>query len=287
MATTIKMNSSHEIPKLAFGTWQVDPKDVGTALKGAIEAGYRHIDCAHIYGNEEAVGAALADIFKSGVVKREDLFITSKLWATQWGDVAAACAKTLSDLQLEYLDLYLIHTACCLPTSKPTVPYHKVWAQMEDLVRAGKSKSIGVSNWSCLQILDLLAYATIPCSANQIEIHPSFPCAKLAKFLQERGIVVEAYCPLGFGRHDSQQPAVIAAAEKHSVTPQQVLLRWSFQKGYVAITKSVNPERLRSNIAITNFELTAEEMAAIDAVPADPQGKICDHATEFGAPLYD
>lgn len=293
---SVKLNNGTEMPNVAFGFWEIPGDKCAEALKGAIEAGYRCLDFAAIYGNEANIGEALSEILASGKVKREELYIVSKLWASDWHQVEAACTKSLTELKLDYLDLYLVHSSVGVDTAagldakrrkiRPKKPFHVLWQDMEALVKAGKTKSIGVSNWSCLQVADALNYATIPPAVNQLEIHPTYSSEALAQWCLSEGVAVMGYCTLGAGKPDLTLEPVVKAAARLNVSPAQVLMRWSLQKGYVPVTKSVNPERMRSNRAL-EFELSAEEVAALDGFDGGLAMKICNHAGEFGLPVYN
>jgi len=292
----VKLNDGTSMPTPAFGFWNIPAEQCALALEGAIDAGYKCLDFAAIYGNEAAIGPTLSKIFKSGKAKREDLYIVSKLWATDWHQVDKACAKTLSDLQLDYLDMYLVHTAVgvekgVLDTKRrkvrPRIANYEMWANMEELVKAGKTKSIGVSNWSCLQLADAFSYAKIPPAVNQLEIHPTFSSANLAQWCLSVDIAVMGYCTLGSGKMaDMTLDVVKKASERLKATPPQVLMKWSTQKGYIPITKSVTPARIKSNKELA-FELNEEEMKALDGCDGGMPMKVCDHSGEFGLPLYD
>jgi len=293
---SVKLNDGTSMPTPAFGFWNIPADQCALALEGAIDAGYRCLDFAHIYGNEAAIGEALSKILASGKVKREELYIVSKLWATDWHQVVAACDKTLSALKLEYLNMYLVHTPVGVDQAagldakrrkiRPRIPNYEMWANMEGLVKAGKTKSIGVSNWSTLQLADAFSYAKIPPAVNQLEIHPTYSSEKLAQWCLSVDIAVMGYCTLGPGKPDMTMACVTAAAERLSVSPAQVLMKWSTQKGYVPITKSVTAERIKSNRAL-EFELTAEEMKALDSCDGGLPMKVCNHEGEFGLPIYD
>jgi len=292
---SVKLNNGTTMPSVAFGFWEIPGDKCAQALKDAIDAGYRCLDFASIYGNEADIGVCLSEILASGKVKREDLYIVSKLWASDWHQVDAACAKSLKDLKLEYLDLYLVHSAVGVDKAagldakkrkiRPKKPFHMLWKDMEALVASGKTKSIGVSNWSCLQVADALNYATIPPAVNQLEVHPTYGSEELAQWCLSEGLVVMGYCTLGAGKPDLTVKPVTAAAERLGVSPAQVLMKWSVQKGYVPVTKSLKPDRMKSNKTL-DFELSAEEVKAMDACEGGLAMKVCNHAGEFGLPLY-
>jgi len=292
---SVKLNSGHTMPSVAFGFWQVPGEKCAEVLEKAIEAGYRCLDFAAVYGNEAQIGVALAQLIAAGKVKREELFIVSKLWASDWHQVATACSKSLQDLQLEYFDLYLVHSAVGVDATagldskrrkvRSKVPCHVLWKDMESLVSSGKSKSIGVSNWSSLQIADALNYAAILPAMNQLEIHPTYSSEALAQWCLSEEIMVMSYCTLGSGKPDLTLPSVTAASKRLGVTPAQVLMKWSMQKGYIPVTKSLNEDRMKTNRSL-DFELTAEEVHALDGCDGGLDMKICNHAGEFGLPLY-
>jgi len=268
----------------------------GDAVKAAIEVGYRHIDCAAVYGNEKEVGAALKECVDSGLVKREELFVTSKLWNTDHHRVEEACRQTLEDLQLEYLDLYLVHfplafdgkpgreapgfeagedgRAKMMPKS-----LQDTWRDMEALVGAGLSRSIGVSNYEFLTFNDCLAYAKIKPACNQIEAHPYYAVDWFVQYCVSKGVAVVAHTPLGGAKANAEwrgggaspldDDVIKAAAAKHGVTPAQVCLRWALQRGTQVIPKSTKRHRLEENFDVFGFELTGEEVAAITAQDKD------------------
>lgn len=291
----VTLSSGGHMPGVAFGFWQVPAEECAAVLEAAVDAGYRCLDFAAIYGNEAEIGRALAKILASGKVKREELFIVSKLWASDWHQVDAACSKSLKDLQLDYLDLYLVHSAVGVDVAagldakrrkiRAKVPCHELWRDMEGLVKSGKARSIGVSNWSCLQLADALNYATIKPSVNQIEVHPTYPCVELTDWCLSEGIAIMGYCTLGSGKPDLTLPAVTKPAERLGVSPAQVVMRWSSQRGVVPVTRSSNPARMRANLAL-DFELTPEEIHAINACDGGLAMKICNHSGEFALPLY-
>lgn len=276
------------MPALGLGTWKSEPGVVGEAVNVALELGYRHIDCAAIYGNQAEIGAALADALAAGLVHRSDLWITSKLWNNSHGQaqVIPALQKTLADLRLDYLDLYLIHWPVPL---KPEVglpqtgadfislvdqPLADTWAGMQAAQAQGLCRHIGVSNFSVAKLQSLQAVAGTPPEMNQIELHPYLQQPQMLAFCQEAEILVTAYSPLG----SQDRPALLkmpdepvllddsqiaAIASDHTCTPAQILLAWALQRGTAVIPKSVNRGRLQENLDAAQLTLTDAEMAAI------------------------
>lgn len=270
------------IPSIGLGTWKAEPGVVSEAVIHAIsDFGYRHIDCAKVYRNEHEIGHALQRVITQGTVDREELFITSKLWNTDHhpDDVERACRKTLSDLQLEQLDLYLMHWGTAFAPSADlypqqdgmtvlgSTPLHKTWEAMEQLVKKGLVKNIGVANFSAPLLRDLLNYASIAPVVNQIEIHPYLPQFALVDFCRQQSVIVTAYSPLGSSKDSLKKPltdeVVTGLASEYGKSPAQILLRWLFQRQIVSIPKSTNPLRLKENMSIFDFELSPESMAKI------------------------
>jgi diketogulonate reductase-like aldo/keto reductase len=255
---TVKLNNGIEMPILGFGVFQVtDLKECENGVIDAIETGYRLIDTAASYMNETAVGNAI----KNSGVNREDLFITTKLWVqdTSYEKTKAAFEKSLNKLQLDYLDLYLIH--------QPYGDVHGSWRAMEELYKAGKIKAIGISNFQPDRVMDMIMFNEIVPAVNQVETHPFNQQIETQKFLTENKVQIESWGPFAEGRHNLfQNELLLSIATKYKKSVAQVVLRWLTQRGVVAIPKSVKKERIRENFNIFDFELTAEDMEAIKAL---------------------
>ncbi|QES44828.1 oxidoreductase [Streptomyces venezuelae] len=258
----ITLNNGVEMPQLGFGVWQVPDDEAEKAVATALEAGYRSIDTAAIYGNEEGTGKAIA---ASGVA-REDLFVTTKLWNSDQGYDATLRAfdTSLEKLGLDYVDLYLIHWP--VPSKDAYVDTYKAF---EKIHADGRAKSIGVSNFLPEHLKRLLGETSIIPAVNQIELHPHLQQHASREFHAEQGIATEAWSPLGSGKGLLEVPAIIAIAQKHGRSPAQIVLRWHIQLGNVVIPKSVTPSRIKENIDVFGFELDPEDMAAISALNED------------------
>lgn len=252
---TVKLNNGVEIPILGFGVFQItDLVECERSVVDAIQTGYSHIDTAASYMNEEAVGRGI----KQSGVAREKLFITTKLWIQSNGyeGTRKAFENSLKRLQLDYVDLYLIH--------QPFGDVYGEWRAMEDLYQQGKIRAIGVSNFQPDRIMDLMIHNKITPAVNQIEVNPFQQQLDTQKFLQDNSVQVEAWAPFAEGKNNIFQNAVllsIAAQHKKSVT--QVILRWLVQRGIIALAKSTRKERMIENISVFDFELSAEEVTAI------------------------
>ncbi|XP_070764351.1 aldo-keto reductase family 1 member A1-B [Enoplosus armatus] len=282
------LNTGRKMPLLGLGTWKSEPGKVKQAVVWALEAGYHHIDCAAIYGNEVEIGEALQETLGPGkALRREDVFITSKLWNNQHHaeDVKPALLKTLKDLKLEYLDLYLIHWPYAFQRGDVPFPkkedgtllyddidYKVTWAAMEKLVGEGLVRSIGLSNFNSRQIDDILSVASIKPTVLQVESHPYLAQVELLAHCRDRGLVMTAYSPLGsadrFWKDPNepvllQDPVIATLAEKYKKSPAQIILRWHTQRGVVTIPKSVTESRIKENIQVFDFTLDAEEMKLI------------------------
>jgi diketogulonate reductase-like aldo/keto reductase len=312
------LHTGAKMPAVGLGTWKSPPEAVGKAVKYALgEAGYSHIDCAAIYRNEKEIGSAFKHIFGSGIRKREEVFVTSKLWN---GDhprerVRKACGTTLTDLNLDYLDLYLMHWGIAIPQhdGPPTnphgrwteqhdahgilitekVPIRETWEAMEELVRAGLVRAIGVANFTAPMLNDLFSYASIRPAVNQIELHPYLQQLRLVEFCQHQGMVVTGYAPLGSpGNYREkgfpiiiEDKAITDIAAAHGKTPAKVLIRWGLQRGTVVIPKSVTPARIRENIGVFDFDLSEEDMQAIATL--DRKLRFVDPYAWWGIPYFN
>ena len=291
----VKFYNASEIPAVGLGTFGSDhysPVRVAEAVKEAILLGYRHIDCASVYGNEKEIGAALRELFVSGLVKREDLWITSKVWNNKHGDVMGSCRQSLTDLGLDYLDLYLIHwpfpnhhsTGVSVDSRDPhAVPYihenyMKTWRQMEELQDRGLVRNIGTSNMTMAKMKLLLRDCRIKPVVNEMEMHPHFQQPGLFHYLNENGIKAIGFCPIGSpGRPERDKtpedtdpvndPVIKDIANAHGVHPAVICIKWAVQNGQIPIPFSVKPEQFVSNLRCTTEDpLTAKEMQRIRAV---------------------
>ncbi|MEU8690625.1 aldo/keto reductase [Streptomyces sp. NPDC048665] len=258
----IILNNGIEMPQLGFGVWQVPDDDAERAVTTALAAGYRSIDTAAIYGNEEGTGKALA---ASGV-PREELFVTTKLWNADQGYDATLRAfdTSLAKLGLDHVDLYLIHWP--LP-SRDT--YVDTYRALEKLYADKRVRAIGVSNFLPEHLERLIAETSVIPAVNQIELHPHLQQHAARAFHAEQGIATEAWSPLGQGKGLLEVPAIVAIAQKHGRTPAQVVLRWHVQLGTIVIPKSVTPSRIKENIEVFDFSLDDEDLAAISALNED------------------
>ncbi|XP_071089915.1 1,5-anhydro-D-fructose reductase-like [Haliotis cracherodii] len=291
----LKFSNGKSMPVFGLGTWQSPKGEVAEAVKAAIAYGYRHIDCAWVYGNEAEVGQAIKAKIDDGTVKREDLFITTKLWNTFHRPdlVEGAMKDSLERLGLSYVDLYLIHwpvafkegTGEIMPRDADGIlilsdaDYLDTWKEMELLVEKGFTKSIGVSNFNSEQLQRLLQteglkYAPV---TNQVEINPYIPNNKLISFCREKGIAITAYSPLGSADHPAfrsdaafrrlfDEPSLQEIGKKYGKTVAQVVLRWGLQRDTIVIPKSVTPSRIKENFQVFDFQLTEEEMNVVSAL---------------------
>ncbi len=286
-----------KIPAVGLGTFgsdHVSPEDVAQAVRAAVAYGYRHVDCASVYGNEAEIGKVIEEILASGEIKREDLWITSKVWNDMHGDgdVLLSAAKTLKDLRLDYLDLFLVHwpfpnfhpPGCSVDSRSPDAKayihenYMKTWRQMERLVSAGLVRHIGTSNMTIPKLKLVLRDAVIKPVCNEMELHPHFQQPELFDFVVSNGIVPIGFSPIGSpGRPerdrtsedtvDIQDPVIIKIAENHGIHPALVCLKWAVQRGQIPIPFSTTPRNYKSNLkACTEDPLTDNEMAEIEKI---------------------
>lgn len=278
----VTLNTDYKMPVIGLGTWKSTEEKIYQAVRWAIKAGYQHVDCAAVYGNEETVGQALHDAVAEGDIERKNLFVTSKLWNTAHkpADVRPALEQSLKDLQTDYLDLYLIHWPIAedpLSGEALDIPQEETWAEMEKAQKDGLVRSIGVSNFTQTKLKDLMDKAEIMPAVNQVEIHPYLAQNDLVEFCRENQIVVTAYAPLGSGdRPDTMkeagEPSLLAdqvvadIAKKNSATPAQVLIAWGLTRGLVEIPKSVQFDRIEENLGALNVTLDDDDMKRLNAI---------------------
>ncbi len=257
---TLMLNNGQTIPQFGFGVFQIEPKDTAEATLAAFEAGYRHIDTAEMYQNEKEVGEALA---KSGI-DRGDIFVTSKLnnGFHRPDDARNAFAQTLEKLGTDYVDLFLIHWP--LPT-RYDGDFVQTWNTLEEFYRDGRARSIGVSNFTPHHLRRLHEESEIPPAVNQIEVHPYLTQEETRTFCGEHQIAIEAWSPIAQGKV-LDDPTIGEIAKRVAKTPAQVVLRWHIERGDIVFPKSVNPERMKENIAIFDFELSGADVEAISAL---------------------
>jgi alcohol dehydrogenase (NADP+) len=285
---TLSFANGDTMPMLGLGTWKSAPGEVYDAVKTALQAGYRHVDCAPIYGNEAEVGRALQESFDDGVVDRDDVWVTSKLWNDSHApeDVRPALEATLDDLNLDVLDLYLIHWPVAhkkgveMPQSPDELlslderPIRETWAAMQELVDAGLVRHIGVSNFSVPKLRSLIDAADHPPEMNQIELHPYLQQSEMLDFCDEAGVHLTAYSPLGSSDRPEamkienepslmSDPTVHDIADRYDASPAQVLISWALHRGTVVIPKSVTPAHIKDNLAAAELALTDADMDAL------------------------
>ncbi|MFF2272501.1 aldo/keto reductase [Agromyces sp. NPDC058136] len=268
----IQLNDGHSIPQLGFGVFKVDPAETERIVSEALEVGYRHLDTARIYGNEEGVGRAIA---ASGI-PREELFITTKLWNDDQGAQRTRDAfdASLERLGLEYVDLYLIHWP-----SPARDLYVESWREFAELRSSGRVRSIGVSNFLVPHLERLLEETEVVPAVDQIELHPAHQQPATAAFAEEHGIAIEAWGPLGQGKYPLfELPEVAEAAAAHGRTPAQVVIRWHLQRGHILFPKSSSRARMVENFEVFDFELSEGEMQAITAL--EREGRVSAHPDE-------
>ena len=287
----LPVDATNTIPVLGLGTWKSSPGEVAKAVSAAITMGYRHIDCASIYQNQKEIGTALAGALKAQQVNRDELWITSKLWnnAHAKKHVQPALERTLTDLQLDYLDLFLIHwpinfQANIVFPKKPeeflspeAIPIIETWQAMEKMVQKGLCRCIGVCNFNLSRLIALKAQASIQPVMNQIELHPLLQQQKMLEYCRQNGVLLTAYSPLGSGdrpaalKKDTEpslltQPIIVDIAQRREMSPAQVLLVWGLSRGTVVIPKSTNAARLQENFLAADRSLEATDLLAIDGL---------------------
>ncbi|KAJ3657756.1 hypothetical protein Zmor_009539 [Zophobas morio] len=286
MARVLKLNNGTQIPVVGLGTYKSPPGQVQQAVKDAVSVGYRHIDCAWFYENEAEVGEGLHAKIADGTIKRSDVFITSKIWNNHHAKekVVPMLKDSLSKLKLDYVDLYLVHwpmgfkeTAPSLPTDASgysDVDYLETWEGMEECVRLGLTKSIGLSNFNSEQVERVVTNCKIKPVVNQVEVNPNINQKKLIKFCKDRDIVVVGFCPLGRSNYAGRpgfpsptihDPEVIKMGEKYNKTAAQVVLNYLVSLGVVVIPKSVTKSRIEENFDIFDFSLDKNDVAYLDS----------------------
>jgi len=257
LTSTRKLNSGQEIPMLGLGVYQTPAGRVTQeAVKFALKTGYRHVDTASLYGNEEDVGRGVRD----GGVPREQVFVTTKLWNSDHGydSALSACDKSLRRLGLGYIDLYLIHWPV-------TELRGETWKALVELQRRGSCRAIGVSNYTVRHLQELLDSSEVTPAVNQVEFNPFLYQEDLLHFCNDKGIQLEAYSPLTRG-HKLRHPTVVDVAQRYSKSPAQVMIRWSLQHELVVIPKSARPERIRENSEVFDFEISSADMSRLDSL---------------------
>jgi alcohol dehydrogenase (NADP+) len=287
---TLSFANNDTIPALGLGTWKSTPGEVENAVIEAIKIGFRHIDCAAIYGNEKEIGRALKEVIDRGIVKREELFITSKLWNNMHGydDVEIAIKQSLADLQLEYLDLYLIHWPVAHKRdivnpkvasdfeSLTNVPLIETWEGMIKVKELGLCRHIGVSNFSISKLQSLLVNTRMKPEMNQVESHPYLHQKNLKTFCDLHEILFTAYSPLGSRDRENEHapdlfndPLIQKIALQKGISSAQVLIAWAINRDTVVIPKTVTPSRMTENFAAADIELTVDEMTSLNELNQD------------------
>ncbi|KAK6494842.1 aldo-keto reductase family 1 member A1-A-like [Huso huso] len=284
------LSTGQKMPLVGLGTWKSAPGEVKQAVLSALDSGYRHIDCAAAYGNEQEVGEALRERVGPGKpIKREHVFVTSKLWNTKHhpDDVEPACRKSLADLGLPFLDLYLMHWPMAFERGKVAMPrnadgtlryadtdYRDTWRAMEKLMDQGLVRAIGLSNFNARQTNDILGISKHKPVVNQVECHPHLTQKELLTHCRARGIMLTAYSPLGSPDRPwaspeeprlLDDPQIVALARRYGKTPAQVIIRWQVQRGVVCIPKSTTPSRIKENIQVFDFTLSEEDVKLIES----------------------
>lgn len=269
----LQLNDATSIPQLGYGLHRVDPARAEELTLAALEAGYRHLDTAFIYGNEEGVGRAIA---ASGI-PRDELYVTTKLWNDRHRDADAALGESLERLGLDHVDMYLIHWP--VPSQGAYVDAWKTMIQLRD---KGLTTSIGVSNFLPAHIDDLEMATDVTPAVNQVELHPLFQRWKELDAMRVHGVAIEGWAPLGGGELDLEDyPEITDAAEAHGKTPAQVVLRWHIQNKVIVFPKTTSPARMAENLDVFDFELTQDEMAALISLDEEEFGRIGPHPADY------
>lgn len=257
-APQLKLNNGVKIPQIGFGTWKMRWGHTAyKAVHWALEAGYRHIDTAHIYGNEAGVGRAIRD---SGL-KREEVFVTTKLFNTQHHNPQKAIDGSLAKLGVDYVDLYLMHW----PVARVR---NQTWQKMTEFLKTGKAKAIGVSNFTIRHLEELLNQTDVVPAVNQVEFHPFLYQKELLEYCEAKGVILEAYSPLTHGQ-ELDNPLITKVAKKYKKSNAQIMIRWSLQLGNIVLPKSSHQERIKENIDVFDFEINDEDMEVIGYLNAD------------------
>ena len=269
----LQLNDATSIPQLGYGLHRVDPARAEELTLAALEAGYRHLDTAFIYGNEKGVGRAIA----ASNIPRDELYVTTKLWNDRHRDADAALGESLERLGLDHVDMYLIHWP--VPSQGA---YVDAWKSMIQLRDEGLATSIGVSNFLPAHIDDLEMATDVTPAVNQVELHPLFQRWKELDAMRVHGVAIEGWAPLGGGELDLEDyPEITDAAEAHGKTPAQVVLRWHIQNKVIVFPKTTSPARMAENLDVFDFELTQDEMAALISLDEEEFGRIGPHPADY------
>lgn len=285
----VTLNNGTKMPMVIFGTFDIKPSEVKSALQGAIATGYTHIDAAAVYRNEAEIGEALSELFASGVTSRDKLYITTKVWPSKFRNIREACLNSLKRLKLDYVDQYLLHWPIAIeydeqepPLLVPgqvvldRYPLYKAWEQMEALIQEGLVKSIGVSNWTVALLNDMLGYAKILPVTNQFEINPYNQKKELVDFCLQHNVIPVAYRVIyrpaptpqfPFQKCILDDPLIVRLSEKYSKTSAQILLRWCLMRNCAFVAKTVTQHRMKENYDCQDFTLENEDFEAINAMP--------------------
>jgi diketogulonate reductase-like aldo/keto reductase len=300
----VLLNSGHRMPVLAFGTAKIEENDIKDSIKNAIFTGFRHFDTASVYENEGQVGIALEEIFTSGYIVREEIFITTKIWPSDYRRIKIACFESLQRLKCNYVDLLLLHWPIVLkqdykslsPVKKLDLldrfPLHQVWSQMEELLDCGMVHSIGLSNWTISLLQDLLSYCRVPPAVNQVEVNPFHQQPELLSFCLKNSIFILAYRVIfsppahwtGFNESILKIPEILSISTKNSMSPAQVCIIWCMQLGCGVVVKSSKLERILENFESLGKKLGDEDMKVISGI--EQKGFFTDLFFSFGVHIF-